>query len=219
MPEKYFTPTDLPNLAIDNEGVYAIAAHQPNPQLQQVGETADTTPVWLHAVAASEQVTAAIELRKFPLVRGVGMLATRRALEDTLPITFAGYLTDLRTTNRGMMLPCIVSAEQPEVPPDYVRLPHLVAYTPDENTIKDKSMWELLHGTEAEQWLGTSLPDQQFVEQHLPQLFKLRAAYRAHQLPDTRYYQELTRLLDKGRYLSILFVYQHFPLFEALLQE
>lgn len=80
-------------------------------------------------------------------------------------------------------------------------------------------MWELLHITEAEQWLGTRLPDRQVVERHLPQLLELRAAYRARLLPDTRYHQELTHLLDKGRYLSILFVYQHFGLFEALLQE
>lgn len=118
-----------------------------------------------------------------------------------------------------MSLPCIVSAEPPETPTGYVRLPHLVTYSSSTTTVTDLAMWEVLSDAEAKQWLGSTLPDQRFIENQLPRLLELRAAYRANQLPDTHHHHELAHLLNQGRYLSILFVYQHFSLFEVLLQE
>lgn len=218
MPEKYFTPNDIPHLKVDTGGVYVIANSQPDINLQLAGELANGDPIWWQK-AGEEQMRTAIELRDNPLVHGIGILAVRETSEDALPLSFASYLTELRARNKGMSLPCVVSAEPPETPSDYVRLPHMVAYSPDKTKVTDKAMWEVLPGSEAEQWLSGSLPNQQFIESHLPQLLQLRAAYRTHQLPDTRYHKELAHLLDQGRYLSVLFVYQHFSLFEALLQE
>lgn len=217
MSERYFTPNDLPHVTIDSGGAYTVADHQPG-NLRRAGEMADGTPLWWQE-AHGEPVAAAIDLRKNPLVRGIGILAAHGASEETLPLPFAGHLTELRTRSRGMPLPCIVSAEPPETPTGYVRLPHLVAYSSNTTTVTDLAMWEVLSTAEAKQWLGSALPDQRFIENHLPRLLELRAAYRANQLPDTRHHHELSRLLSQGRYLSILFTYQHFSLFEVLLQE
>lgn len=218
MPERYFTPEDLPQCIVNDVGTYAIADRQPSVDLRHAGETADGTPLWWQEVH-EEPVMAAMELRKNSIVRGIGILATHGASEERLSLTFAGYLTELRAKNRGTAIPCVVSMMALEIPPDYVRLPHLVAYSADNITVTDRAIWEVLPSTEAIRWLGGALPDQRFIEKNLSQLLELRAAYRANQLPDTRHYRELARLLSEGRYLSLLFIYQHSSIFEALLQE
>ncbi len=71
--------------------------------------------------------------------------------------------------------------------------------------------------TEARNWLGIPLPDQAFVEAHLPDLLALRAAARTGQLPATPAGQRLAGLL-RGRPLplSIQLVYRHLDLFRVL---
>jgi pimeloyl-ACP methyl ester carboxylesterase len=129
---------------------------------------------------------------------------------EALAKSFARYLTDYRKVRTGVYRLCDISVTPPDIDPGYVRLPHIVAFQKS-GTIADEVMWEKLPRQQAEQWLGSELPDQQFVEEHLPDLQALRVKNRANQLQDERY-GALNRRL-RGRYLSILFVYQNIDLF------
>jgi hypothetical protein len=136
-----------------------------------------------------------------------------------MPIAFAGYLTEMRARKSERTHPCLISSDKPDLPTDFVRLPHLVAYTPGNDTVSDRPMWELLNESEAVAWLGGTLPDQNYIECNLPRLLALRAAYRARKLPGTPLHEELAKRLDGGRYLSILFVYQNFGLIRSILED
>lgn len=132
---------------------------------------------------------------------------------EALALSFGRYLAEYRHERTGVYLACDISATPPEVCPCYVRLPHLVAFKKG-GMIRDEALWEKLPRPRAEQWLGSPLPDQQLVEDHLPDLKVLRAKNRANQLHDEKYDELKERLV--GRYLSILFVYQNFDIFERL---
>lgn len=132
---------------------------------------------------------------------------------EALALSFGRYLAEYREERTGLYLPCDISATPPDIYTGYVRLPHLVAFQKD-GTIRDEAMWEKLPRPRAEQWLGSELPNQQLVEDHLPGLKALRAKNRENQLQDKRYGELKGRLV--GRYLSILFVYQNIDVFEEL---
>ncbi|HEU4965899.1 MAG TPA: hypothetical protein VFT53_00270 [Candidatus Saccharimonadales bacterium] len=216
MPERFFSPNDLPVIQTNESGLYAIASRQPG-DLLYVGQTADETPLWWKPVPEKD-IEQALALQASSTVHSLAMLATYKTLEDGLPITFSQYLTDLRTKNKGLATPCLISADPPRTPTNYVRIPHLVAYEPNHGTILDTIMWELLAKKEAVQWLGSPLPDQQSIEAHLPDLLQLRSFVRTDRLPTTAVYGELKQLLSR-RYLSMLFVYQHHQLFQCLFDD
>lgn len=132
---------------------------------------------------------------------------------EALALSFGRYLAEYRKERTGLYLPCDISATPPDIYTGGVRLPHLVAFQKDD-TIRDVAMWETLSHPRAEGWLGSELPDQQLVEEHLPNLKVLRAKNRANQLQDDKYSELKGRLV--GRYLSILFVYQNIDVFEEL---
>jgi len=132
---------------------------------------------------------------------------------EALALSFGRYLAEYRKERTGIYLPCDISATPPDTYPGYVRLSHLVAFQKNE-TVQDEVMWEGLSRPHAEQWLGSELPNQQLVEDHLPGLKALRAKTRENQLQDERYNELKGRLV--GRYLSILFVYQNIDVFKVL---
>lgn len=135
------------------------------------------------------------------------------AQTEAFELTFAQYLADYREKRSGIYRPCSISATPPEVDSGYVRLPHLVAFQ-DNAVVHDEVMWEKLSCEHAEQWLGSELPNQQLIEDHLSDLKILRAQVRTNQLQDEKYDDLKKRLV--GRYLSILFVYQNIDLFESM---
>jgi len=130
----------------------------------------------------------------------------------------ASYLARLRSGSLAPTRPCLTSPDRPAATPDdLVRIPHLVAVRAADETTTDAVVWELMTWKEARNWLGMPLPDEEFVEAHLPDLLALRSAARTGQLPATSAGQRLAGLL-RGRPLplSIQLVYRHLDLFRVL---
>lgn len=71
----------------------------------------------------------------------------------------------------------------------------------------------------AETWLNAPLPDQQHIEAHVPGLLRLRQALRANRLDGSTAQRRLAEIIQAGRYLSILLVYQHVDLLDVILDE
>jgi len=132
-----------------------------------------------------------------------------------LALRWAVHLSGVRADGHGPGR-CVTSPSRPAVPPEVVRIPHLVTARRPDGTVVDVVVWELMPAGRAESWLGAPLPDQPFVEAHLDRLLRLRAAVRAGRFPPTAAGSRLARLLA-GRVLSIRFVYRRPDLFRVLL--
>gem|GEM_PF-6514555 len=138
---------------------------------------------------------------------------------DGLALTFSRHLRDNRYAKNGFDGPaCITSIAPPLPPKECVRMPHLVA-TQFSPVLGDTIIWELQTEREAEEWLGGPLTGQDFVEGNLGRIIKLRQEIRSGKLAKTEQEKELQYNLSKGRYLSILFVYQHIDLFKNMFDE
>ena len=97
-------------------------------------------------------------------------------------------------------------------------MPHLLV-TQSSSILNDTVVWELQTEREAEEWLGAPLSNQNFVEGNLGKIMKLRQEIRSGKSATTEQEAELQYNLSKGRYLSILFVYQHVELFKSLFEQ
>jgi len=154
-----------------------------------------------------------------------GVLAVSLAAAGERPprvgvaLQVASYLSRVRAGGLASGRPYLTSPGQPAAPDHLVRIPHLVTVrAPGEEPGTDEVVWELMSPAAARQWLGGPLPDQEFVEAHLPDLLSLRGAARSGDLPATAAGQRLAGLL-RGRPLplSIQLVYRHLELFRVLL--
>ena len=216
MPERIFAQRDILPLTNRLPGVYCAAENRPSLGFNLVQDIAiNGVTLWFHAVPTGAQVVAATTLHWQPKLRGIACIEGQTATEYALPIVFAPYLTELRAKNQNMTLPCMIFDRSPEVPAGYVRLPHLVAYENTNAEIIDSVLWELLTQADAERWFRAKLPDQTSVEHNLSQLLVIRAAIRRGD-SDDRFRSIALALKQEGRYLSILFVYQHPELFKRL---
>jgi hypothetical protein len=81
----------------------------------------------------------------------------------------------------------------------------------------DAVIWELQTVREAEEWLGGPLIGQEFVEENLEKIINVRQQFRNGKMAGTVLEKELQNHLSKGRYLSILFVFQHLNLFKDMI--
>jgi hypothetical protein len=215
MEERYFTDADCAHFSGKVEsGFYLTANQQPYVRSRLSGATADGTPLWWIPSVASRQ--GGVDLRNLADVQSVTIASKgSSAAELDIAVGFANHLSDHRAKHRGVRMPCVISSAQPHAPIGCVRIPHLMAYIVN-NAVQDRAMWEILPEPEAERWLGGSLPDQEAIEKQLARLLRPRRTFREGEPINNPAYQELTGLLAHGRYLSILFVYQHIDLFNEL---
>jgi len=127
-----------------------------------------------------------------------------------LTLALALHLADHRRHDDHPVRPCLTSAIRPDpLPPDTVRIPHLVASAADHHHLRDHVVWEVMTRRRAHAWLGTELPDQAWYEARLPDLLRLRACLRT---PDVITTSTAGRRLAEsltGQYLSIRFAYRH----------
>ncbi len=155
-----------------------------------------------------------------PGVHAVSLAAAgEQPARVAVALHLASHLGRVRCGGLTPARPYLTSPGQPATPDDLVRIPHLVTVRAAETTsTSDEVVWERTTRAAARQWLGGPLPDQAFVEAHLPDLLALRAAARAGQLPPTAAGQRLAALLH-GRPLplSIQLVYRRLDLFRVLL--
>jgi hypothetical protein len=219
MSERYFTEADGRGVQIRKEsGLYIAGDRQPSDSVL-AGEVTSGQPIWWHESFDDVLSHAAIESRATPGISSVTAVSS-----DVIPfrrrlgVAFADYLATYRSRNPDTLWPCIVSPEPLEPPQEYVRLPHMVAVNKT-YSIQDTVMWELLSKPEAETWLKQPLPKQKPIEDRLPHILLLRRLVREQVQLDSKPYQEITQRLTAGRYLSILFVYQHIDLFIELFDE
>lgn len=217
--ERYFSPSDLPRIEVAGPGVYAVAKEQPDATFSYAGKTADGATVWCQPQGVDRQIPAIITARQMPGILGIALIAKHTNQEDGLSLAFSQYLTELRTKKRNKTLPCVISSYRPELPSGYVRLPHLAAYV-GAAPVADMVMWEILIDAEAEQWLGRALPNQEMFEENLQRQKALRGMICAGQNITNEAYRTLTTTIQtEGRYLSILFAYQHAALFQTIFEQ
>jgi hypothetical protein len=152
-----------------------------------------------------------------PGVRAVSLATTgEQPAQVAVALQVAAHLARIRSAGLTPTRAYLTSPSRPVAAPDLVRIPHLVTVRTADETMTDQVVWELMSRAEAEQWLGGPLPDQEFVEAHLPGLLTLRAAARAGTLPATVAGQRLAGLLH-GLPLSVQLVYRRLELFRVLL--
>jgi hypothetical protein len=155
-----------------------------------------------------------------PGVRAVSLAAAGQPPAQVgMALQVASYLARVRAAGLTPTRAYLTSPSRPTAAPDdLVRIPHLVKVRTTDETTTDEVVWELMRRAEARQWLGVQLPDQEFVEAHLPNLLSLRGAARTGVLPATRAGQRLASLLHgRPTPLSIHLVYRHLDLFRILL--
>lgn len=215
MEERYFTDADCAHFSGKvKSGFYLTTNQRPYARSHLSGATANGIPLWQISSGASEQ--SGVDLRNLANVQSVTIASKgSSAAELGIAVAFANHLSDHRAKHRDVHTPCVISPTQPHVPVGCVRIPHLMAYIVD-GTVQDRVMWEILPELEAEHWLDSPLPDQKAIEERLPQILRLRNIVREGGSINNPAYQELTGLLARGRYLSILFVYQHIGLLNEL---
>ena len=175
--------------------------------------------VW--ATTGADPVGRALTVARMPEVRVVvvlpGGVDARRA---GLALEFAGELRAVRGDRSDPGSgpgSCVTGPLRPDVPPDVVRVPHLVSVR-HLGVVTDTVVWEVMDRERAQAWSGGSLPDQRFIEEHLCGLLELRAAVRMGRFPVSAAGGRQARVLA-GRPLSIRVVYQRPGLFHALLAD
>lgn len=134
-------------------------------------------------------------------------------VEEKLARVFSEHLSAHRAAHNIVAPVGSITHSPPVLKRGTVRLPHLVAFS-DEEGVRDVVLWECLPQNAAESWLGSKLPDQELVEQHLPDLLELRKRARQNTLDPTIHMELIARLV--GRYISVRFVYQHLTLFQDI---
>lgn len=126
---------------------------------------------------------------------------------------FSKHLRSYRSTNRYFTGTGEIALNPPDVVEGWVRIPHLVTVV-KASEISEIVMWEKLSNQDSVQWLDANIPDQDFIEKHLAELLDLKKRSRENTLDPVLHKEIIGKL--SGRYLSILFVYQHFQFFKDL---
>ena len=220
MSEKYFQCDDLPTIDMPaisaRAGIYAVGVQPDTPVGDQIGSMPDGSLIeWLPGGLVAESMQQAIEIRQQP--HSVTVAGSEQTSDYVrLAIAFSDHVTKHREQKGNPIDSSIIVTQQPTVPNNYVRLPHLVAVNSNER-VDDVVIWEALKEPEAERWLGAPLPDQTYFEERLAQIITLKQAWRSRQSSHHVLESILQEKLDQGRYMSILFVYQHAGLFMRLL--
>lgn len=162
----------------------------------------------------------AMDLRSNEHLMAISLVDSRSVdIMDGLALAFSRHLRRTRLSKNGFNGPACVTSIAPPLPPQgCVRMPHLVT-TQSSSILDDTAVWELQTEREAEEWLGAPLTNQNFVEGNLGKIMKLRQEIRSGKPATTEQGKELQYSLLKGRYLSILFVYQHIELFKTMFDE
>jgi hypothetical protein len=220
MAERYFTEADTEGvLTYDSPGLY-VASEVPPAKGVYAGEIeASGRTIWWQEAATDTLEYEAIGYRALPEVRSITITSpANTVLSRRLGVAFADHLASYRAHNQDTSWPCIISPDPPGTPREYVRLPHLAAIQ-KANIVQDTVMWELLSSEDAATWLRQPLPEQQSIEDRLPHILFMRKLIREQVHLDSKPYQDIKRCLDAGRYLSILFVYQHADLFLELFED
>ena len=163
---------------------------------------------------------AAMALRSDSQLLALSVVDTRPSNGmDGLAISFSRYLRETRSIRNGIIAPACVTSITPPLPPkECVRIPHLVT-TVFSPKLTDAVIWEIQTVAEAEEWLGAPLIGQEFVEKNLEKIMNVRQRLRNGKTAGTDVVEHLQNHLSKGRYLSVLFVFQHLSLFEDMLKE
>lgn len=134
---------------------------------------------------------------------------------EYLAKVFSSHLTSYRA-NKNLTTVGRITSYPPDAEKGWLRIPHLVT-TVKADEMSEVVIWEKLSEQDARQWLGTEVPDQDLVEEHLYELLELKKRFRENTL-DPILHKEIKNKLF-GRYFSILFVYQNFQLFSDLWNE
>jgi hypothetical protein len=205
MAEKYFGLSDCIELAA-HEGPGLFIEGSESIEWKSTG------------VGAAEK--AAMVLRSDSQLLALSVVDTRPSNDmDGLAVTFSRHLRETRSMRNGIIVPaCVTSITPPHPPKECVRIPHLVT-TEFSPKLTDTVIWEIQTAAEAEEWLGAPLIGQEFVEENLEKIINVRQVFRNGKIAGTDLEKELQNHLSKGRYLSVLLVFQHLNLFEDMLKE
>ncbi|MGI5292687.1 hypothetical protein ACQEVF_56580 [Nonomuraea polychroma] len=174
--------------------------------------------IWYTRCDPDAAVRTALSLTRRSWVQAVTVVPEAAdAAQAGLALAFAEHVRTVRR-QRGLSGVCVTSPLSPALPGTTLhRLPHLVAVAGPEGT-QDAVVWEIMTANRLTAWLGRHTMDPRVLEEWLPQLLVLRRAVRAGRLPDSPAGRALADLL-RERYLSILLVAQHPPLFDDLLAD
>lgn len=222
MKELYFTENRLADLQPQHESGLYVTISQPQDKMPAGTVGPDNTPVvWRAAPLDMLTDVAMLIHEQVRPAHAITLHPEEEPLADTrLAVAFGAHLYRKRffdAKEAQRLYPCVTAATPPQAPPAYVRIPHLVA-TDKDTVVHDTVIWEMFTRSGAEEWLGKDLPDADLIESNLPTLLALRQAVRTDTLPDTPDHRSLSRLLDTGRYISMLLVYQNPELFYSLFQ-
>jgi hypothetical protein len=104
-------------------------------------------------------------------------------------------------------------------PEGHVRVPHLVAITTPGGNVKDEVIGELQSEEYSLEWLKEPIADQDIVEENMDKIIELRQRSRIGDLSFSSSGSQLKKERSKGRYISVLFIYQHLDLFKRIFQD
>lgn len=220
MKERIFYEANVADIDdVHGPGSLVIAEALPDAGYEVVGDTATGLPIWWQAAPVEEIAEAGFALRALVGTKSINIVEAKPVShQDGLALLFAEHLFEHRGRNGRTTLPPLVAANTPSPPADCVRIPHLITYA-SKASVSDVSVWEVLPTSEAESWLNGTLPDQHLAESYLPQLLNLKRRIRVEGLDNTDINPKLANQLSSGRYLSILFFYQHFALFQSMFDQ
>lgn len=186
---------------------------------QAVGHLSDGTTVRHIAYEQDGVIEAGMAMRTSEGIQILGLLQSEvEPPVDGLGLAFAEHLARTRRENGKRIGVPVVSSGRPDIPEGWIRLPHMLTLR-SSSSYTDTVLWELMTEHEGVAWLGDALPDQSELESYLPWLLELRQTIRTSRPAPTDTWHELYGLLDKGRYMSTLFVYQHLDLFRRMYEE
>jgi len=216
--DRVFTHADWARLEEPcGPGLFQAAARRPHPGALLTGTTVAGEPVWRSPAptTAAEAVRARAQGATCAVALAAGTGDHHQ--EVGLALAFAEHLAEHRTGLLAVHRTCVIAPTRPQVPADLVRIPHLLSVN-RAGIGRDAALWEILPRAEIEPWLGKPLPEgAALIEDRLDQLLDLRGAAHDRTLPRTSGHGTLTDLLERGRYFSIRFVYQHIGLITDLL--
>lgn len=219
MNERIFEKTDLSQIAeIRGPGLLAVAEHIQS-GYSIVGHLPNGLPVWWQEALSENISEAGFTLRAVAGVVAISVIDERAdSNRARLTLAFAEHLSRLRQNDPIISHPPLVAAALPVSPSECIRVPHFVAYK-SSDSIRDLVIWEVMTTSEAEDWLGRTLPNQTLAESYLPHLLNLRKSIREKGLEVIINSPILVQELSSGRYVSALFFYQHFDEFQILFKE
>lgn len=177
----------------------------------------DDTGLYVWASHDGERERHALAVRELPAVRAVALASGGTdPRQVSLALAVAAWLRDRPGAYREPGESRLTSCSAPTPPPGAVRIPHLVSVRRS-GRVTDTVVWELAPAAAAHWWFDPSESSQQFVEEHLDGLLRLRAAARTGRLPATAAACRLSNLLT-DRDLSSELVYQRLDLLRLLLK-